>query len=53
MYGGGVWGSGPQIDKHLSQGPFTGKFFLDDEATFCFDVDIVTLGGFIKDEYCS
>jgi hypothetical protein len=24
---GGVWGSGPQADKHLSQSPFAGKFF--------------------------
>jgi hypothetical protein len=25
--GGGVWGSGPQTDKHLPQSPFTGYFF--------------------------
>jgi hypothetical protein len=25
--GGGVWGSGPQTDKHLPQSPFTGHFF--------------------------
>ncbi len=25
--GGGVWGSGPQTDKHLPQSPFTGKLF--------------------------
>jgi hypothetical protein len=24
--GGGVWGSGPQTDKHLPQSPFTGHF---------------------------
>ncbi len=24
---GGVWGSGPQIDKHLPQSPFTKQFF--------------------------
>jgi hypothetical protein len=24
---GEVWGSGPQIDKHLSQSPFTGHIF--------------------------
>jgi hypothetical protein len=26
--GGGVWGSGPQTDKHLLQSPITGRFFL-------------------------
>ncbi len=25
--GGGVWGSGPQTDKHLPQSPFTGQLF--------------------------
>jgi hypothetical protein len=25
-----VWG--PQTDKHLTQSPFTGKFFLDDDV---------------------
>jgi hypothetical protein len=25
--GGGVWGSGPQRDKHLQQSPFTDSFF--------------------------
>ncbi len=24
---GGIWGSGPQTDKHLLQSPFTGQFF--------------------------
>ncbi len=24
----GVWGSGPQTDKHLPQSPFTGQFFI-------------------------
>ncbi len=24
---GGVWGSGPQADKHLPKSPFTGQFF--------------------------
>ncbi len=27
MEGGGVWGSGPQTDKHLPQSPFIGQFF--------------------------
>jgi hypothetical protein len=27
----GVWGSGPQADKHLPQSPFTGQFFLNDD----------------------
>ncbi len=27
MCKGGVWGSGPQTDKHLPQSPFTGQFF--------------------------
>jgi hypothetical protein len=26
-YGGGIWSSGPQADKHLPQSPFTGQFF--------------------------
>jgi hypothetical protein len=30
---GGVWGSGPQTEKHLPQSPFTGEFFQ--MTTFC------------------
>ncbi len=30
-----MWGSGPQIDKHLLQSPFTGQFFLDDDILLC------------------
>jgi hypothetical protein len=32
--GGGVWGSGPQTDKHLPQSPFTGQL-LDDDIFHC------------------
>jgi hypothetical protein len=28
-------GMGPQIDQHLSQNPFTGKVFLDDDVLHC------------------
>jgi hypothetical protein len=28
---GGVWGSGPQTDKHLPQSPFK-LFFLNDDS---------------------
>ena len=31
--GGGVWGSGPQTDKHLPQSLFTDNFF--EMTTFC------------------
>ncbi len=31
----GVWGSGPQTDRHLTQSPFTGQFFLDDDILHC------------------
>jgi hypothetical protein len=35
MCKGGVWGSGPQTDKHLPQSPFRGQFFLDDDILHC------------------
>ncbi len=31
----GVWGSGPQTDKHLPQSPFTGSLFLDEDILHC------------------
>jgi hypothetical protein len=31
--GGGVWGSGPQTDKHLPESHFTGQFVQ--MTTFC------------------
>jgi hypothetical protein len=35
VWGVGVWGSGPQTDKHLLQSPFTGQFCLDDDILHC------------------
>ncbi len=32
--GEGIWGSGPQTDKHLPQSPLAGHFFLDDDIAF-------------------
>jgi hypothetical protein len=34
--GGGLWGSGPQTDKHLPQSPFTDKFYM---LTICIAFD--------------